>query len=47
MDPSDPSPTTQADRAEAARPRFWGPASWWRLGLVALLLVIVVLWLAQ
>ena len=29
-----------ADGDEVAKPRFWGPASYWRLGLVALLVLI-------
>ena len=32
--------------SEVAKPRFWGPASFWRLGLVALLVLIVVLLVA-
>ena len=32
---------------ETVKPRFWGPASWWRLGLVALALLIVMLWIGQ
>ena len=36
---------THRDAADGAvaKPRFWGPASYWRLGLVALLVVIVLL----
>ena len=35
---------TRSERTdEAAKPRFWGPASWWRLGLLALLIVVVLL----
>ena len=28
---------------EVARPRFWGPASWWRLGILALGILVLVL----
>lgn len=38
--------TTRDDDA-VAKPRFWGPASFWRLGLVALALVIAVLLFLQ
>ena len=38
-DPHDRNGTSE----ELAKPRFWGPASYWRLGLVALLLIVVLL----
>ena len=28
---------------EVASPRFWGPASWWRLGIAAFAVLILVL----
>ena len=38
---------TEPDTRETAKPRFWGPASWWRLGLVALAVLMVALWIGQ
>ena len=26
---------------EVARPRFWGPASWWRLGIAAFAVLLL------
>ena len=31
------------DDDQMAKPRFWGPASFWRIGLVALAVLIVLL----
>ena len=40
---SRPDPDHDSGTDEVAKPRFWGPASYWRLGLVALLVLIVLL----
>ena len=42
-DPNAPDHAHDPAVEGVAKPRFWGPASYWRLGLVALLVVIVLL----
>ena len=37
----------KSGEADRAAPRFWGPASWWRLGLLAMAALIVLAWLLR
>ena len=40
-------PVAGEDDGAVARPRFWGPASFWRLGLVVLAVLIAALLIAR